>query len=380
MHERLAAIMQQLATTTTEDTFTLFGEPGHSADTQWLVDGLKQRLLEHGHHFEDAANPGVRFVINVIDKDHPQSFRRKAQATFVMSIAEFHEEPSDIVRVGYPLLVRALSNLVMLLVHTPRGIEANFLTLEQGHYRVSHREGHDDEFFDELYERIHPLASSQLVINNIFRTDLERELWEGDEITQQLTLAGQELDAMDLLPAPFPITDLLSEREIRLVKRLYGIGGLSYGNLSARKDATRFWMSASGVNKGNLNVIGQDILMVSGYEPEQHAMVLSVPKKLEPNRVSVDAVEHWMVYREHPGIGAIVHVHAWMDGIDSTEFNYPCGTIQMAGAVADLLREQPDPSCAIIGMKNHGVTITGPNMQSVLERARGRIKPQVPMS
>ncbi len=374
-------MMQELATTTTtEDTFAFHGQPNFSPTTQWLLDGLKARLVEHGHHFEEEPSAGVRFVINVIDKDRPQSFRRKAQATFVMSIAELHEEPEDIVRVGYPLLVRALSNLVMVLVHTPRGLEANFLTLEQGHYPVVHREGHDDEFFDELYQRIYPMASSQLVINNIFRTDLEPELWQGDEITAQIQRAGQELDAMNLLPAPFPIADILGEREFRQVKRLYGIGGLSYGNLSARKDENRFWMSASGVNKAQLNVVGQDILMVSGYEPEQHAMVLSVPENLEPNRVSVDAVEHWMVYREHPGIGAIVHVHAWMDGISSTEFNYPCGTMEMATAVADLLREQPDPSCAIIGMKNHGVTITGPNMESVLNRARGRIVPQVPMS
>ena len=38
--------------------------------------------------------------------------------------------------------------------------------------------------------------------------------------------------------------------------RLYQVGGLSYGNLSARKDVTRFWMSASGVDKSQLEVAG----------------------------------------------------------------------------------------------------------------------------
>ena len=56
---------------------------------------------------------------------------------------------------------------------------------------------------------------------------------------------AQRLDALDLLPAPFPIEKYLDKRDLEHVKRLYSIGGLSYGNLSARKDATRFWMSAS---------------------------------------------------------------------------------------------------------------------------------------
>jgi ribulose-5-phosphate 4-epimerase/fuculose-1-phosphate aldolase len=58
--------------------------------------------------------------------------------------------------------------------------------------------------------------------------------------------------------------------------------------------------------------------------------------------VSVDAIEHWMIYREHPDVGAIVHVHGWIDGTTSTEVNYPCGTEQLACAVAELVRAAPD--------------------------------------
>ena len=128
------------------------------------------------------------------------------------------------------------------------------------------------------------------------------------------------------------------------VKRLYGIGGLSYGNLSARKDDTRFWMSASGVDKTKLDIPGRDILLVSDYDVANGRMVLSVPPGVEPRRVSVDAIEHWMIYQEHPGVGAIVHVHAWVDGIDATDVNYPCGTEELARAVADLVRDEDDPA------------------------------------
>ena len=88
-------------------------------------------------------------------------------------------------------------------------------------------------------------------------------------------------------------------------------------------------------------------------------MKISIPPGIEPRRVSVDAIEHWMIYREHPEVGAILHVHAWVDGVDATQVNFPCGTAELAESVAELVREAPDPAHAIIGLKNHGLTITG---------------------
>lgn len=109
-------------------------------------------------------------------------------------------------------------------------------------------------------------------------------------------------------------------------------------------------------------------------------MLISVPVNVKPRRASVDAIEHWMIYTEHPKVGAIVHVHAWMEGVKSTEINYPCGTIELAQTVADLIRQEEDPSRAVIGLKNHGLTITGRNLDDIFERIEGRIIPQVPMS
>ncbi len=210
--------------------------------------------------------------------------------------------------------------------------------------------------------------------------DLPEELWEGDEITRQITWAGEQLGKLNLLPAPWPIQDLLSERDLKHVMRLFGIGGLSYGNLSARRDEHTFWMSASGVDKSKLYEVGRDILLVKDYVPERNAMILSVSPKVQPRRVSVDAIEHFMIYREHPDVGAIVHIHAWMDDINSTEINYPCGTRELAVAVSDLVRDSPDPSRAVVGLKNHGLTITGRSLPDIFERIDGRILAQVPMS
>ena len=187
------------------------------------------------------------------------------------------------------------------------------------------------------------------------------------------------MEALDLLPAPFPIEEILSPRDFAHVKRLYSIGGLSYGNLSARLDETRFWMSASGVDKSNLREVGRDFLLVTGYVPEDRAMVLEVPPGIEPRRVSVDAIEHYRIYQEHPSVGAIVHIHAWMAGVEATEINYPCGTAELAGAVADVVRRQPDPGHAIVGLKNHGLTITGESLEEIFARVGPHVLREIPM-
>jgi hypothetical protein len=327
--------------------------------------------------FQPATDPtDADLVINLIDPADPKPFRRRARGTFVAALHEQAARPEDVLQLNYPLMVRALANIMMCYVP---GEGVWFTTMERGHYGVEATNG-EAALAEHVIARLAPLARSRLIIDNEFRTDLEPELWEGDEITEQVIDAGRRLGDLDLLPAPFPIDDLLDEREIRAVKRLYGIGGLSYGNLSARKDATRFWMSASGVDKSKLELPGRDVLLVSGYDEVNGRMVLSVPPNVEPRRVSVDAIEHWMIYQAHPDVGAILHVHAWMEGIAATDVNYPCGTEELARAVADLLTEEPDPAHAVIGLRNHGITATGESLPEILDRIEPKVLRQVPMT
>jgi hypothetical protein len=314
-------------------------------------------------------------VLNLVSAETARPFRRKSRGTFAAAIQELPEVPDDILKVNYPLLVRALANITLCYV-PGRGVW--FTTMERGHYGVEEED--DAALAEGTIDRLVPLAESKLVIDNEFRTDLEEELWEGDEVTEEIREAGIRMGDLDLLPAPFPIEDLLSERELRHVKRLYGIGGLSYGNLSARKDDTRFWMSASGVDKTKLEVPGRDILLVSGYDPVENRMILSVPPNVEPRRVSVDAIEHWMIYQAHPDVGAILHVHAWVEGIPATDVNYPCGTEELAVSVSGLLAREPDPAHAVIGLRNHGITATGESLTEVLDRIEPKVLRQVPMS
>jgi ribulose-5-phosphate 4-epimerase/fuculose-1-phosphate aldolase len=147
-----------------------------------------------------------------------------------------------------------------------------------------------------------------------------------------------------------------------------------------RKDERRFWMSASGVDKSNLNEPGRDILLVSDYDERRRRIVLSVPPDVEPRRVSVDAIEHWMIYRQNPEVGAILHVHAWVDGVAATDVNYPCGTEELAMSVAALVAEAPDPGHTVVGLRNHGITATGETPNEILTRLEPHLLLQVPMS
>jgi ribulose-5-phosphate 4-epimerase/fuculose-1-phosphate aldolase len=337
-----------------------------------LVDGIVDALGQAG--FVPAGDESeADIVLNLVDPARPRPFRRRSKGTFAAAVWSRDDVPEDELRETYPMLVRALANIALCYVP---GYGVLFTTMERGHYLVPEGDG----LAAAVVERLAPLATARLVIENEFRRDLEPELWAGDELTREIGEVGRRLDRLGLLPAPFPVEELVDERDLRHIKRLYGIGGLSYGNLSARKDATRFWMSASGVDKSNLVEPGRDILLVTGYDVGRGRMLLSVPPGVEPRRVSVDAIEHWMIYRENPQVSAILHVHAWMEGIAATEINFPCGTAELAESVAALVAAAPDPGRATIGLRNHGITATGESLTEILDRLEPRLLRQVPMS
>ena len=351
---------------------------------EWFTERLRAAMRRAGHPVVEPNGAGSvtsGIVLHPVSVDVPRSYRRQHQAVFAVAIGEAEHAPADPLRTGYPLLLRTLGNIFILIAR--RGVDgagpvAHFFTLEQGAYAIPHH-GDDDAFFAAVVERLAPLATSHLVIDNDFHFDLPEHLWQGDEHTAAIARAGRRLDELQLLPAPFPLEEYLTPRDFRHVRQLFNIGGLSYGNLSQRRDHEMFWMSASGVDKSRLQQVGRDMLLVTGFDPRRRAIQLSVPPGCRPQRVSVDAIEHLMIYRQHPRVGAILHVHAWMAGIPSTEVNYPCGTEELAVAVADLVRQAPDPAHAVVGLKNHGLTITGDSLDEIFTRTAGRILRQVPM-
>lgn len=344
-----------------------------------VIQELVSTLERYGHDLA-SIDDVPQLVLHPIQTGDPRPFRRRSRSTFVLAVAEGPVNQSQL-QTGYPILVRSLANLLLYGAgtDTPQA-DTYFITPELGRYPIGPLGEDAPTWGDRAYQRIQPLAESHFVIDNIFDQDLPADLASGTDVTAAMTWASRILDSWHLFPAPFPIQDMLSTSDYRHLQKVFSIGGLSYGNLSARHDRTRFWMSASGVDKGKIGTVSDDILLVKGYDAEQDAMRLSVSPGSKPHRVSVDAVEHWGVYQAHPRIGAMVHIHAWVDGIPSTSVNYPCGTVEMGEEMARLLDEDPHPERTIIGLRNHGITATGPTFEDIIGRLGGRVQPQVPMN
>jgi ribulose-5-phosphate 4-epimerase/fuculose-1-phosphate aldolase len=350
-----------------------------------IAQAIVQECLDHGHELSSADN-GVRFVLNLTDTENPRIFRRRAQNIFVFSLVEESGPVENLRSLCYTTLVRTLSNVVVCV--QPRNgasgrrkedaFEVYFTTPEAGFYHLA---------FDAetVYSRLMPIASSHFAIGNAVSFDLPERFWQPSAVVQKLSEYGRELDRLGVLPAPFPLREILSDQSIQDIYRLFEMKGLSYGNLSAREripelGPATFWMTARGVNKARLGRVGHDVLLVKGFDYPAGQALVSVPPDHDPKaRVSVDAVEHELIYRTFPDIGAIVHVHAWLDGVPCTHQNYPCGTIELAEAVTGLLKQTDDPSRTAVGLKNHGLTITGPSLDEIFGRIRGRLRTEVQM-
>jgi ribulose-5-phosphate 4-epimerase/fuculose-1-phosphate aldolase len=341
-----------------------------------ITRDLTRTFLKHGHQQTGIEN-GINFVFNLTDFQNPCIFCRKSKAVFVISIVEVPAIDDSLRSNCYRALVRSLSNL-LIAVSPALPSDVYFTTPEAGFYRVALEE-------ETIYKRILPIAGAHVAMDNRIITDLPQAYWKTSPVIEQIKKYGKILDEMGILPTPFPLHAILSPEDIDHLYRLFQVKGLSYGNLSARErisgfDFHTFWMTARGVDKSNLQAPGRDLLLVTGIEEESGKIQISVPPQYDPKvRVSVDAVEHELIYRTFPGVGAVVHVHAWMDGIKCTRQNYPCGTLELAAEVVNLLKKESRPERSIVGLKNHGLTLTGHNLDEIFDHMTGRIRTEVPM-
>ena len=320
------------------------------------------------------------FVLNLIDLECPKAFRRKCQEEMVVSITLIEDPVADLKASCYVALVKSISNILFCIsiIDGKEHPKAYGITPEVGFTEFSYNP-------DNIYKYMYPVISSHFVLKNKIFNELQFEENEIIPEVDDLKTYGKELAKLGVLPAPFPLKEYLDKDLINQLYRLYQIKGLSYGNLSIRnvnhnQAGTSYWMTARGVDKSNLRGPGKDILLVKGYDQVTGEMLVSVPGEYDPKiRVSVDAIEHYMIYREFPGTGAIVHVHAWIDNVLCTSQSYPCGTSELAENVVELLKKTGSPERTEIGLKNHGLTITGPHIKDIFSRIRGKLKINVPM-
>lgn len=321
----------------------------------------------------DEAN----YILNFTSFENPRAVRRRSKAVFVISFVADGEKPKDDLQsTCYTTLVRTLSNQFIFINQLN---EVWFTTPEAGFYNSDYQPL-------DIYRKIYPIISAHFATDNKFFTDLPKRYYYGSEVFNGIKQFGKVLDDLGVLPVPFPLRNYLSTQQMNHIYKIFGITGASYGNLSARENIpelgrTTFWMTGRGVNKSDLREAGKDILLVKDFNVEEGTAYLSMPVNYNPRaRVSVDAIEHYLIYKNFPGVNAIIHAHAWIDGVISTAQNYPCGTRELAEEVVNLLVMTEDPTSAEIGLKNHGLTITGHSLQKIFERISDKLITQVEMS
>src|SRR6186997_3583421 len=162
-------------------TYAVWGTATSPAHEAW-VRSIGAEFESDGFRLvDDVAD--ADFVLNMFDAQSPKAFRRQSRGTYSASFYELDSMPEDVLKTSYPNLVRTLANVVVL--HVP-GEGVWFTTMERGTYEIS-----DDPA--EVFERLAPLAKSKLVIDNEFVADLEPELWDGDEVTVDIGLAGKRM-------------------------------------------------------------------------------------------------------------------------------------------------------------------------------------------
>ena len=360
-----------------------FASDYRSGFTDSLESQLRSELKLRGHEVlprsaSDGIPPEINVVFNVTDARAPRAnFLRARASNFICTIAETDAPTDDLRRESYRVLVKTMSNLLAYAVHDPRRRASYLVTPELGFREVPHGPEHARRITDQVLA----ISDVRFIIENELVPDLPADLHQGDAATRTMARVGRRLAELNLLPSVLPLDEILSERDRRLVQKIFGIKQLSYGNLSARRDARSFWMTGRGVDKGDLGRIGRDIFLVKGFDEKACAIRLSVPPDHDPSaRVSVDAIEHYKIYKAFPRVGAILHVHAWLPGIESTLQSYPCGSLELADEVLALVARAPDPENAVVGLKNHGITVTGPDLETIFESVAGRLERQVPMS
>ena len=342
-----------------------------------IADELAKELHKHGYTLA-SMEEDLNFILNLTTFEDPPAVRRKIQSEFVLSMAVLTHQVEDLRFLCYNTLIKTLSNMVICIEPKAEGTaKIHCITPEAGFYHFPYTP-------QKLYEVIAPVIHSKMVINNRIFKDLPSHCLNSPVI-EEMKHYGGVLDSLGVLPTPFPLKEVLSPENIEHLYQLFNIKGLSYGNISARDHFPEmgpltFWMTARGVNKAQLKGAGEDIMLVTGYDAQDGKILSHIPPEGDPLiRVSVDAIEHVLIYNTFPEVGAILHVHAWIKDVPSTMQNYPCGTLELAEEVVALLKTTDHPTHAAIGLKNHGLTITGDSLGEIFSRIEGKLLREVPM-
>jgi hypothetical protein len=132
----------------------------------WFMTHLRAEIDRRGYRLieKDEQTDEGGIVLYPVAPSGPRSFRRKNRAVFVVGIDDAETYPEVPLKTGYPMLLRTLANLFIMICEKGRlgSPEAYFFTLEQGYYAIPYQ-GDPDSFISQVVDRLVPLATSQLM-------------------------------------------------------------------------------------------------------------------------------------------------------------------------------------------------------------------------
>ena len=173
--------------------------------------------------------------------------------------------------------------------------------------------------------------------------------------------AGRKFDTFFAVPSPCECTDKIIESGRKL-----GDAGLvsgNGGNVSAR---CRIGMAITAGGSRLDALLPEDIIQVTDYDPSRGIVFASGAK--EP---SSESPMHFLVYRQFPEIGAVIHIHhdptvkgaeAHPGKFNVTEKFAPYGTLQLALEVLKALRKGH-----FVVLRKHGVLAAGKDLDNTLQ-------------
>ncbi len=117
-------------------TFCIVDNAEKSSTLERFAKGLQEEMELNGYLLTEQEDPNLQLVFNFVDPQQPRHFRRRGKGTFVVAIVENNQPAENILKQGYPIMIRSLANMMIYLDHAQEKIDTYFITLEQGHYPI----------------------------------------------------------------------------------------------------------------------------------------------------------------------------------------------------------------------------------------------------
>ena len=144
----------------------------------------------------------------------------------------------------------------------------------------------------------------------------------------------------------------------------HGMTPANGGNMSQKIPSGGFVITTSGCNLGEVEPC--ELAVVESCSLEHQEVDYRGPEK-----PSSEAMLHWLIYRDYPSAGAVLHAHDEVGtsvgaaaGLPETPAEEPYGTVALARLAAETFARASD----IIVLKNHGYVAIGDDLAEATDR------------